>query len=41
MATILANTYTTRYSFIDIKFVEIVYQILEIELQYLIKPKQI
>ena len=39
MATILANTYVTGYGFIDKKFAEIVCQILEIESQYLIKPK--
>ena len=41
MATILANTCATGYSFIDEKFVERVCQILEIESQRLIKPKQI
>ena len=41
MTTILANTCATRYGFIDEEFVEIVYQVLEIKLQHLIKPKQI
>ena len=41
IATTLANTCATRYGFIDEKFAEIVYQILEIEPQCLIKPKQI
>ena len=39
MAIILANTCVTRYSFIDKKFVKTVYQIVEIELQCLIKLK--
>ena len=39
MATILVNIYTTRYSFIDKKFVKIVCQVFEIKLQCLIKPK--
>ena len=41
MAIILANTYATKYDFIDKKFVKIVCQILEIELQCMIKSKQI
>ena len=41
MATILANIYTTGYSFIDKDFTESVCQILEMETQRLIKPKQI
>ena len=41
MATILTNTYATRYSFIDEKFAEIVCQVLKIKLQSLIKLKQI
>ena len=41
MATILANTCATRYGFIDKKFAKIVCQVLEIEPQRLIKPKQI
>ena len=40
-ATTLADTCATRYGFIDEKFVETVCQVLEIELQRLIKPKQI
>lgn len=39
--TILVDTCTTRYSFIDDKFAEIVCQILEIGCQRLIKPKPI
>ena len=39
MAIILANIYTTEYSFIDKKFTKIVCQILEIESQRLIKFK--
>ena len=41
MATTLAKTCVTRYSFIDEEFLEIVYYIFEIESQHLIKPKQI
>lgn len=41
MATILANTYTTGYGFIDERFAEIVCQDLEIKPQCLIKPKWI
>ena len=41
MAITLTNTCATRYGFIDEKFVETVCQILEIEPQCLIKPKQI
>ena len=41
MAITLANTCAIRYDFINEKFVEIVYQDLEIELQRLIKFKQI
>lgn len=41
MATLLVNIYATRYSFINKKFVEIVYQVFEIEPQCLTKPKQI
>ncbi len=41
MATILANTCATGYSFINKEFTEIVCQDLEIELQSLIKLKQI
>ena len=40
-ATILADTYATGYSFIDEEFAETVCQVLEIEPQHLIKPKQI
>ena len=32
MATILTNTYATRYGFINKKFVETIYQVLKIEL---------
>ena len=39
MAIILANIYITGYNFIDEKFMEIVYQVFEIESQCLIKPK--
>lgn len=39
MAITLANTYTTRYSFIDKKFAKTVWQVLEIKLQRLIKPQ--
>lgn len=41
MATLLAHTYTTIYSFINEKFAKIVYQVFEIEPQCLTKPKQI
>ena len=41
MARILANIYATRYNFIDKKFAKTIYQVLEIELQYPIKLKQI
>ena len=41
MATILANICVTEYSFIDEKFAQTICQILEIELQYLIKSKHI
>ena len=41
MATILANTCATEYSFIDEEFAETVCQVLEIKPQRLIKPKQI
>ena len=41
MAIILANTYITKYSFINKKFAEIICQVLEIKPQYLIKLKQI
>ena len=40
MVTILANTCATRYDFIDEEFTKIVCQVLEIEPQCLIKPKQ-
>lgn len=39
MALTLANTYTTRYSFIDKEFAEKVCQVLKIKSQYLIKSK--
>ena len=39
MAIILANIYAIRYDFINEKFAEIVCLVLEIEPQYLIKPK--
>ncbi len=38
---ILIDTCATRYGYIDEEFVETVCQILEIEPQHLIKPKQI
>ena len=41
MATTLINTCTTRYSFIDEEFAEIICQVLEIKPQHLIKLKQI
>ena len=41
MATTLANTCATGYAFIDEEFAETVCQVLEIEPQRLIKPKQI
>lgn len=41
MVTILANIFATGYGFINEKFVKTICQILEIKLQYLIKPKQI
>ena len=41
MATILANIYATRYSFINKKFAKIVCPILEIELYHLMKLKEI
>lgn len=41
MAKIFANIYTTRYGFDNEDFAETVYQVFEIELQCLIKPKQI
>ena len=41
MATTLANTCAIRYGFINKEFAETVYQVFEIELQCLIKPKQI
>ena len=41
MATILADTCATGYGFIEEEFAETVCQVLEIELQRLIKPKQI
>ena len=41
MATILADTCATGYGFIDEEFAETVCQVLEIEPQRLIKPKQI
>ena len=41
IATILADTCTIRYSFIDEKFAEKVCLVLEIKPQYLIKLKQI
>ena len=40
-ATTLADTCATRYGFIDEEFAETVCQVLEIEPQRLIKPKQI
>ncbi len=40
-ATTLADTCATRYGFIDEEFAKTVYQILVIEPQHLIKPKQI
>ena len=40
-ATTLADTCANGYSFIDEKFAEIVCQVLEIEPERLIKPKQI
>ena len=39
IVTILANTYTTGYSFINEEFMETVCQDLEIKPQCLIKPK--
>lgn len=39
--TILADICATRYSFIDEKFVKIIYQVLKIASQHLINPKQI
>ena len=41
MITTLANTYITRYSFINKKYAETFCQVLKIKLQYLINPKQI
>lgn len=41
MAIISANTFITRYDFIDYKFADILCQILEMKLQCLIKFKQI
>ena len=41
MAIILASICATRYGFIDKKFLKIVYQVLEIKPQRLIKLKQI
>lgn len=41
MAIILANTFVTRYGFINTKFAKKVYQIFEIKSQCLIKQKQI
>ena len=41
MATTLANTCAAGYNFIDEKLVETVCQVLKIEPQCLIKPKQI
>ena len=41
MAITLANTCAPGYSFIDKEFAETVCQVLEIESQHLIKPKQI
>ena len=34
MTIILANTYITRYSLIDDKFIKTIYQVLDIKLQY-------
>ena len=41
MGTTLADTCATGYVFINEEFAETVCQVLEIELQRLIKPKQI
>ena len=41
MATTLADTCITEYSFIDEEFAKTICQVLEIKLQRLIKPKQI
>lgn len=41
MTILLANTYAIKYSFINEKFAEIVYQVLKIKPKYLIQPKQI
>lgn len=41
MTTILANTYTIRYGFIDKKFAKTICQVFKIKSQYLIKTKQI
>lgn len=38
---LLANTYASRYSFIDEKFMKKICQVFEIKFQYLILPKQI
>lgn len=41
MTTIIANTGTTRFGFTDKEFAETIYEIFEIKLKYMIKPKQI
>lgn len=41
MATLLVHICPIKYSFIDEELMERVYEIPEIKLQYLIKPKQI
>lgn len=41
MTIIIVNIYTIRYGFTNKIFAEKVYQVLEIKLQYLTKPKQI
>lgn len=40
-ATTLVNTCATRYGFINEEFIETICQVLKIEPQYLIKPKQL
>lgn len=41
IATILVNTYTIKFSFIDEKFAKIIYKRLEIQPQHLTKQKPI
>lgn len=41
MATIIANIGATRYGFTNKQFAETIYEIFEIKLKYMIKPKQI